>query len=474
MKADGKRPCKVVGIDVLRKSKSIWEKVYFIISSRSLDSPQGDSLEVTISSLRTSLSLSISLPSLSVADRLHPSPTVSSVSNRLVCLRLSSFVKFDGFRFVGRARSFLFLIFTLAVLIWFTELSWMDNEDTMNLEDTDYMSGDELMDQNPDEDEAVMKWILNLWRKLEKKLRKLVKSEFMLLTSMDSHEMKLKIHFGGSMKKIGDVEDNEYLGELGSKNVDWKTDDIVWDMLVDFCKEEALIRAPLGLIWCNSEKEEMKELRYVYDRYDGEMCQLRSTSKSEIDVVEVFVEHECSEHIPGVIQLSDTNRDDAECGDEEEEHSENDVVDRPKEDDEPEESEDEKPAENETGEEDNPTGIPKPPSTRRRKTQNIGSSSHPVHATGASSQPVHATESSSQPVEATGSSSQPVEATGSSSDPKPHPKKPSQGPLKVRKTANIPHAVGTLWSPFTNRPFEVFGDRVYDRSDLNPQPPPQE
>ena len=133
--------------------------------------------------------------------------------------------------------------------------------------------------------------------------------------------MKLKIHFGGSMKKIGDGEDYEYLGELGSKNVDWKTDDIVWDMLVDFCKEEVLIRAPLGLIWCNSEKEEMKELRYVYDRYDGEMCQLRSTSKSEIDVVEVFVEHECSEHIPGVIQLSDTNRDDAECGDEEEEHS---------------------------------------------------------------------------------------------------------------------------------------------------------
>ena len=95
-------------------------------------------------------------------------------------------------------------------------------------------------------------------------------------------------------------------------------------------------------------------------------------------------------------------------------------------------------------------GTPKPPSTRRRKTQNTGSSSQSVHATG--------------------SSSQPVEATGSS-NPKPHAKKPSRGPLKVRKTANIPHGVGTLWSPFTNRPFEVFGDRVYDRSDLNPQPP---
>ncbi|KAF2612791.1 hypothetical protein F2Q70_00009288 [Brassica cretica] len=297
----------------------------------------------------------------------------------------------------------------------------MDNEDTMNLEDTDYMSGDELMDQNPDEDEAVavedtlmstsenrrkrggdevdfepleevgeevkesgqvMNWT---WNKIEEKMEEKITKELRLMLLYEPYgenrilnpevtrtrkvifveknpkSMRLEendIHFGGSMKKIGDGEDYEYLGELGSKNVDWKTDDIVWDMLVDFCKEEALIRAPLGLIWCNSEKEEMKELRYVYDRYDGEMCQLRSTSKSEIDVVEVFVEHECSEHIPGVIQLSDTNRDDAECGDEEEEHSENDVVDRPKEDDEPEESEDEKPAENETGEEDNPTVNP--------------------------------------------------------------------------------------------------------------------
>ncbi|KAJ4893714.1 histone chaperone ASF1-like [Raphanus sativus] len=102
----------------------------------------------------------------------------------------------------------------------------------------------------------------------------------------------------------------------------------------------------------------MKELRYVYDRYDEEMCQLRSASKSGIDVVEVFVEHECSEHISGVIELKDNKQDDAECRDEEEEHSENDEVDRPKEDDEPEESEDENPAEKETGEEDNPTVNP--------------------------------------------------------------------------------------------------------------------
>ncbi|KAH0892680.1 hypothetical protein HID58_055109 [Brassica napus] len=104
-----------------------------------------------------------------------------------------------------------------------------------------------------------------------------------------------------------------------------------------------------------------------------------------------------------------------------------------------------------------PVGPPKPPSTRRKRTS--------------SSQPVQAAESSSQiPTHSTA-----PQPSISSSDPKPHAKKAPRGPpLKVRKTTNIPHGVGTLWSPFTNRPFEVLGDRVYDRSDLNPQPPPQE
>ncbi|KAJ0246585.1 hypothetical protein HA466_0170990 [Hirschfeldia incana] len=147
------------------------------------------------------------------------------------------------------------------------------------------------------------------------------------------------------MKKIG--EDYEYLGELGIKNVEWKIDEIVWDKFVDFCKEEALIRAPLSLLWYKSEKEKMKELRYVYDIYNEEMCQLRSANKLGIDVVEVFVEHECSEHVPGVIQLPGGEEDNVYCGVEEEEHSENDEVDRPKEDDEPEESEDKNPVQKE-------------------------------------------------------------------------------------------------------------------------------
>ncbi|KAF3572458.1 hypothetical protein F2Q69_00063549 [Brassica cretica] len=41
----------------------------------------------------------------------------------------------------------------------------------------------------------------------------------------------------------------------------------------------------------------------------------------------------------------------------------------------------------------------------------------------------------------------------------------------IRKTAAIPFGVGMFWSPYTDRPFEVFGDRVYDKSNLNPQDP---
>ncbi|KAF2566478.1 hypothetical protein F2Q70_00026772 [Brassica cretica] len=55
---------------------------------------------------------------------------------------------------------------------------------------------------------------------------------------------------------------------------------------------------------------------------------------------------------------------------------------------------------------------------------------------------------------------------------KPHVKKaPTGRPLKIRKTAAIPFGVGTFWSPYTDHPFEIFGDRVYDRSNLNPQDP---
>ncbi|WZZ23736.1 hypothetical protein YC2023_007137 [Brassica napus] len=97
----------------------------------------------------------------------------------------------------------------------------------------------------------------------------------------------------------------------------------------------------------------MKKLRYVYDSMDEEMSMMRYVGDLGKEVVEVFVEHECSEHIPGVIHLSSGQRDDVEVGDEEEEHSKNDEVDRPKKDDEPEESDDDNQAEKEIVEGDN-------------------------------------------------------------------------------------------------------------------------
>ncbi|XP_048604289.1 uncharacterized protein BNAC02G41020D isoform X1 [Brassica napus] len=140
----------------------------------------------------------------------------------------------------------------------------------------------------------------------------------------EATEMKLKIHFGGSMKKDG--EGYVYVGETGTKNVEWKIDEITWERFSLFCKEDSLIRAPIGLLWFKFEKEEMKDLRYAYDYLDEEMRILRSAGKLGVDVVEVFVEH-----------IPNTKQDERSCSDEDED------VDRPKEDDEPEESKDENP-----------------------------------------------------------------------------------------------------------------------------------
>ncbi|KAH0886447.1 hypothetical protein HID58_062543 [Brassica napus] len=311
------------------------------------------------------------------------------------------------------------------------------------------------------------------------------------------------------MKKDG--EGYAYVGETGTKNVEWKIDEITWERFSLFCKEDSLIRAPIGLLWFKFEKEEMKDLRYAYDYLDEEMRILRSAGKLGVDVVEVFVEH-----------IPNTEQDERSCSDEDEDmkktYNENikpvngenlwkrlgkpsigipelrkprgrpRTRERRKEPFEDLENAGkstrhgrvpkcsrclqmghiksgckneqvvyEGPKNKRVRPRIHPVGPPKPPSTRRKRTS--------------SSQPVQAAESSSQiPTHSTA-----PQPSVSSTDPKPHAKKAPRGlPLKVRKITNIPHGVGTLWSPFTNRPFEVLGDRVYDRSDLNPQPPPQE
>ncbi|CAH2047291.1 unnamed protein product [Thlaspi arvense] len=107
---------------------------------------------------------------------------------------------------------------------------------------------------------------------------------------------------------------------------------------------------------------------------------------------------------------------------------------------------------------------PKPPPKPRKKCS-AETNSQPAPAT--SSQAEQTGDSSSQP-QVISSAPQP----SSNQPPKPHAKKAPRGkPLKIRKTGNITHGVGTLWSPFTDRPFEVFGSRFYDRSTSNPQPP---
>ncbi|KAH0888551.1 hypothetical protein HID58_050980 [Brassica napus] len=100
---------------------------------------------------------------------------------------------------------------------------------------------------------------------------------------------------------------------------------------------------------------------------------------------------------------------------------------------------------------------PKPPPKPKGRKKTLVSSSQPVTST----DNIVADVSSSAP-----------QPSSSTNQVKPHVKKaPTGRPLKIRKTAAIPFGVGTFWSPYTDRPFEVFGDRVYDRSNLNPQDP---
>ncbi|KAF3495775.1 hypothetical protein DY000_02057911 [Brassica cretica] len=100
---------------------------------------------------------------------------------------------------------------------------------------------------------------------------------------------------------------------------------------------------------------------------------------------------------------------------------------------------------------------PKPPPKPKGRKKTLVSSSQPVTST----DNIVADVSSSAP-----------QPSSSTNQVKPHVKKaPTGRPLKIRKTAAIPFGVGTFWSPYTDRPFEIFGDRVYDRSNLNPQDP---
>ncbi|KAF2620450.1 hypothetical protein F2Q68_00042547 [Brassica cretica] len=98
-----------------------------------------------------------------------------------------------------------------------------------------------------------------------------------------------------------------------------------------------------------------------------------------------------------------------------------------------------------------------PPKPRgKRKTPSVGSSSQPVPSNAIGD------------LDVSFSAPQPSSSTN---QVKPHVKKALRGrPLKINKSSKVPHGVGAFWSPYTDRPFEVFGNRIYDRSNLNPLP----
>ncbi|KAF3555763.1 hypothetical protein F2Q69_00016342 [Brassica cretica] len=162
--------------------------------------------------------------------------------------------------------------------------------------------------------------------------------------------------------------------------------------------------------------------------------------------IEVFVEHDILAHSEPPLYLGTPNsrHEDVQEG-EDEDFSSEEEVDRPLEDEEPDQSEDEM---NESvAEEKNEHIQPKlPPKPRGRKKTPA--------TTGCCSQPIQSTATAEADVSC--SAPQPFVSTNRL---KAHVKKAPRGPpLKIRKTGNIPHGVGKFWSPFTDRPFEVFGD----------------
>ncbi|CAH8372993.1 unnamed protein product [Eruca vesicaria subsp. sativa] len=99
----------------------------------------------------------------------------------------------------------------------------------------------------------------------------------------------VRIHFGGVMEKTG--ETYKYEGELGVKT-----------KFLKFSREDTLINAPIRFIWYKEVEKEMKTLNYVYEGYSEDMFLLICVAKEKGEV-EVFVEHDISEHSEPPIYL---------------------------------------------------------------------------------------------------------------------------------------------------------------------------
>ncbi|CAH2045006.1 unnamed protein product [Thlaspi arvense] len=303
----------------------------------------------------------------------------------------------------------------------------------------------------------------------------------------DEQLIKLTIYYGGAMAK--EDEDYNYREKLGFKTLFWKLSEIKW---------------------------------LKFEEFISDMEHLSSAAKSAGEV-DVFLEHSCGgDEIDGGYE-PDQDEGMVEEGDESGDDNSDEDNRPPKEDDDPEESEDEAPVkekekdgnclnemknqedenqnveeglmENQNanvrlpeidegddviidvgngGDDDRTLQFPpkRQPKPRKLKVNPLSDSqslptgeSTNIEAGGNSSQLLQPDQLTTE-IPAASSAPQP-----SVSSNKPLPKKRGR-PLKTRKVENIPRGVGTFYSPYTGKAFEVFGDRVYDMSNNDPQPPP--
>ncbi|KAJ4907863.1 SWIM-type domain-containing protein [Raphanus sativus] len=302
------------------------------------------------------------------------------------------------------------------------------------------------------------------------------------------------------MKKVGD-EDYVYEGELGVTTVVWELYDISWAKFLQFSREEAKVIAPIRFIWYKEGGKEMKTVNYVFEGSPDDMFLLICLGKQASEL-EIFIEYDISELSEAAVIITPLQDDESSNSDGE--------VERPREEEEAEKSEDELQEkedeeaeehvvdENEVAQADIGTDvvedagdgskddrfrsvfseglIAKPD---KEAYQNFEERETADREAAESDEECVLEEEADYPDTPIGSEEEWEQwdnPKGSKNGKpkfhvKPHVKKAPRGrPLKIKKVAKVPHGVGAFWSPYTDRPFEVFGNRVYDRSNLNPLP----
>lgn len=161
------------------------------------------------------------------------------------------------------------------------------------------------------------------------------------------------------MEKTAD-NDYKYVGEIGYKEKLWKRYEVGWENFEAFLIEEK-VSSPISLIWYKLPKEEMKDIKYVFDSSNEDMVELHAAGKQSGEI-DVFLEHDCSAQSPKSVsflsssqhedekEYTNAERDGAERDGAERDDAggyypdgDDDCDDRPREDGEGEQSDDEHP-----------------------------------------------------------------------------------------------------------------------------------